>query len=716
MTTNAQSMLSTYRQGNIARAANDYAAAERDLEALWKSNEVRAGYISDEIKRLEGIASVYSGVSSGEQATKRMVEANKALDRAQKEHSERRIALAKAEEAYTDRWDNQALGTALTRLATELDDTLRAATAGYTGWEEKLTRQIQDMFADPEVTQYLGTGKLGRQQLQNEGVDFIELIYSKALAADADIKQDEIRRIVASSGIFAERGLNSWDLLPENLRNDKRYDRDAFVTGAVGPGGLFNADAALIAAAPDEQLTPDQLQMRRDSLARVDARIAKLQGQRQALTEPFTEQDVRRRQAEYYYGMPISKGPAEMMMEGLTDEEKIRFEASVRGGALAKSGKDLTKDKSSAATMGQQVYDMFRNGAIGTIPGAANIIGQWADGDQELRSRALDHLFALMTKEEDAMAYTPRVEPEEEVGMPFEEYQQDPGRFAGIDPQFLEEAGLPPEPGLGGPLAGEIQSAYGISPTLANTIVREATARGHHPYWWANLINAETGGSFDPTQPNQFGDAHGLIQFTDTTLGEMGLNRQSLLSMTAEEQVALAGQYFDMWDPDGSKIQSQYDLSIAVFQPAALGQPGYRLGKAASVRNQGWETADEHPAFVAQRARLEASAPPPQVVAPAPQPQVVTAVPQPTVAAAPYVPVQGHGRGAGMAAALQQPMAVSPAGAATGGGLLSFFTQPMQASGAAAGAPMTPTEAQVFDEILEPGTARITPIAGRIQR
>jgi len=195
--------------------------------------------------------------------------------------------------------------------------------------------------------------------------------------------------------------------------------------------------------------------------------------------------------------------------------------------------------------------------------------------------------------------------------------------------------------------------------------------------------------------------------------------------MTAEEQVALAGQYFDMWDPDGSKIQSQYDLSIAVFQPAALGQPGYRLGKAASVRNQGWETADEHPAFVAQRARLEAPAPPPQVVAPAPQPQVVATVPQPqvvatvpqpTVAAAPYVPVQGYGRGAGMAAALQQPMAVSPAGAATGGGLPSFFTQPMQASGAAAGDPMTPTEAQVFDEILEPGTARITPIAGRIQR
>lgn len=585
MTTNAQNYLGTYQMLNMQRAANDYTAAERDLQSLWDSNQVRAGYLTEEIKRLEERSARLSGVETAADLDRDLKWAE-LQDKARNQYYER---YRKAEEAYNERWDNQGLGVALTNLASIVDLKMGEATTDWPGWEENLIGEIGKIFQDEVLVRQLGTGKLGKQQLQNEGHDFAQLIYWKLRKEGADVPEEQVRQLVAASPIFAKLGLNADDLKPESLRYAKEQDRIAFVEGATGEMGIFQPT---VATTPDDQLTPEQLEMRRTAYLKAEADIARLKAARGGLAEPFNERDVRRRQAEYYYDKPISRGPSEMMMDGLTDEEKIRYRGSLRGGAHAKKTKDLTKDQSSAATYGRQLYDMTKGGVLNAND-VTKKAAELATGDNELRDDMLMHFYAMGAQQDQAMVYDqPGAEEEaptmeqspwgrqptsESLEYPFgpeselmgsevaeNMYAQPPYQRGGVslqEPTYdTRSLGQKPPPvefptslvtPQGTSMAGQqIHEKYGIDEGLSAVIAREATNRGEDPLNWAALIASKSG--FDPTHYGEGGEP-GLIRFQPSWLAMMGMKPGDVTALSTEDQVEFMGDYFQFINESKAK-------------------------------------------------------------------------------------------------------------------------------------------------------------------
>lgn len=104
--------------------------------------------------------------------------------------------------------------------------------------------------------------------------------------------------------------------------------------------------------------------------------------------------------------------------------------------------------------------------------------------------------------------------------------------------------------------------------------VREIAARQNlDPNWYMAVMAFETGRSFSPSvrNPIKGQTATGLIQFTETTAGDLGTSTAKLSRMSAVEQLDWVEKYFE---PHKYKIKNIGDMYMAVFLPAiGIGKP-----------------------------------------------------------------------------------------------------------------------------------------------
>ena len=95
------------------------------------------------------------------------------------------------------------------------------------------------------------------------------------------------------------------------------------------------------------------------------------------------------------------------------------------------------------------------------------------------------------------------------------------------------------------------------------------------------VMSLETGGSFDPAQPNLAGGgAIGLIQFLPDTAANLGTSSAELAAMTPVQQLGYVEKYFA---PAKGKINTLNDHYLAVFAPKGIGHgPDFTLYSSPS--------------------------------------------------------------------------------------------------------------------------------------
>jgi len=655
MTTNADFFTDLYQTGHLDRIERSYAVALRDMDSLMADNKVRLGWINAELERQQSLAASYSGVASAADLD-RSLEVYKA-------ETERGKVLGdqfnKARDNYNKRWNSQGLGLALARVDIEASEIMGAATTPIVGtmtsggaWEGDLIKRIEEVMGHPDTRQSMGKGKLGMQQLWKEGVDLVDTIYYKATSHGAAITREEVARAVAQSAWYEQVGLTEGHLTRKVLDQAMAEDRKAYVDVFKDAYGNFTAESAAAAAISDEELTPEQLQKRQAKYAQAQAEIVRLKAKREGISTTYREEDVKRRQAEIYYGKPAAKGPIETMMAGLSDEEKIRFRASLRAEKHAIDTPDLSKDESVSGKKARMMRDMMESGAM-TPTQMTKMAADLAMGDLELRDDIIMKFFAWDVQKDRGMQYG-QAEAEEPPAPVQPPPQGQPGPAGGMgdaaQPQMLEDypfypesrltqdpaapaqpaQGAAPAPQSGYPFHPEsapaaapaptataggsahplaLQQAYGISPSLSRAIIDTARSSGVDPFDLANLIAVETAGTFRPDKWNADNTHVGLIQFSKARAEQMGLTHADLAAMSPEQQMEYVGKYLEIVEREtGAPIRTAQDLSDAVFWPAGLGKPvghpARRLSQAASKANQGWATSDQYHEYVARKAKL----------------------------------------------------------------------------------------------------------------
>lgn len=107
-----------------------------------------------------------------------------------------------------------------------------------------------------------------------------------------------------------------------------------------------------------------------------------------------------------------------------------------------------------------------------------------------------------------------------------------------------------------------------LTPSQADSVLNAASKLGvDNPQWLFDLIALESG--FDPMAENPRSSAKGLIQFLDSTARSLGYTSSlDLITKHPSVESQMAGpviDYLQQWAP----YDSEYDLYMAVFFPAA---------------------------------------------------------------------------------------------------------------------------------------------------
>ncbi len=172
----------------------------------------------------------------------------------------------------------------------------------------------------------------------------------------------------------------------------------------------------------------------------------------------------------------------------------------------------------------------------------------------------------------------------------------------------------------------ELLAVWGIEQTdnafRAETI-RMAERLGAKPGYLAAVMSFETGGTFDPAEPNRAGSgAVGLIQFMPDTAFMLGTSSTKLAQMSAVEQLAWVEKYYRRWSPR-NRYQSVGDHYLAVFAPVGVGKPdsyplpykgnAYTQNKGLDTDSDGVITVGEATAPVTAIVRAAERLPPVQV-------------------------------------------------------------------------------------------------------
>ena len=141
---------------------------------------------------------------------------------------------------------------------------------------------------------------------------------------------------------------------------------------------------------------------------------------------------------------------------------------------------------------------------------------------------------------------------------------------------------------------------YNLSLSDAVRFENLAVKYGFPPEWLANLVNFESGGTFNPAIKNSIG-ATGLIQFLPSTATGLGVSTVQLASMNFATQLGYVDKYLSkffnsigvsrgIFDKVKAKVTSKFtqtDLFMMIFYPDAVGKPGYVFPASVTKANSG---------------------------------------------------------------------------------------------------------------------------------
>lgn len=141
---------------------------------------------------------------------------------------------------------------------------------------------------------------------------------------------------------------------------------------------------------------------------------------------------------------------------------------------------------------------------------------------------------------------------------------------------------------------------YNLSLTDAVRFENLAVKYGFPPEWLANLVNFESGGTFNPAIKNSIG-ATGLIQFLPSTAAGLGVTTAQLAVMNFAAQLSYVDKYLSkffnslgisrgIFDKKKAKVTSKFtqtDLFMMIFYPEAVGKPGFIFPAAVTKANSG---------------------------------------------------------------------------------------------------------------------------------
>lgn len=109
---------------------------------------------------------------------------------------------------------------------------------------------------------------------------------------------------------------------------------------------------------------------------------------------------------------------------------------------------------------------------------------------------------------------------------------------------------------------------YSDLAAFESEVKRYSKALGINPDWLMAVMEIESG--CNPHAVNSVSGATGLIQFMPATAQSLGTTTAALKSLTGEQQLYYVYKYLK---PYAGRIRSLTDLYLAVFFPAAIGQP-----------------------------------------------------------------------------------------------------------------------------------------------
>lgn len=105
------------------------------------------------------------------------------------------------------------------------------------------------------------------------------------------------------------------------------------------------------------------------------------------------------------------------------------------------------------------------------------------------------------------------------------------------------------------------------------------------------VMDFETIGSFSPSEKSKTSSATGLIQFIESTAGDLGTSTEELAKMTRAEQMVYVDRYLSRFQ---GRIKNTGDIYMAVHWPRAVGKKDsyvmYRRGSDNYSANQSLDT------------------------------------------------------------------------------------------------------------------------------
>lgn len=148
---------------------------------------------------------------------------------------------------------------------------------------------------------------------------------------------------------------------------------------------------------------------------------------------------------------------------------------------------------------------------------------------------------------------------------------------------------------------------YSLSVNDAEWLQAIATKYGFPPEWLGNLINFETGGTFNPAIQNSIG-ATGLIQFMPATAIGLGTTTAALKQMSFKEQMVYVDKYLNqnfngivaakgLFNKTTQKVTDKFtqtDLFMIIFYPAAVGNVNYKFPANVVAANNGIATPTDY--------------------------------------------------------------------------------------------------------------------------
>lgn len=142
-------------------------------------------------------------------------------------------------------------------------------------------------------------------------------------------------------------------------------------------------------------------------------------------------------------------------------------------------------------------------------------------------------------------------------------------------------------------------SVYNVNKEDLSSLMDVGDKYGIPFEWLVNLINFESGRTFNPSIRNNIG-ATGLIQFLPSTAQGLGTTTEALSKMTFKQQLVYLDKYLysvlrnHLVSGKIPKTFTQGDLFMAIFYPVAVGKPGFVFPENVKRANAGISTPHDY--------------------------------------------------------------------------------------------------------------------------